>query len=498
MMRKNVFTKVIFAVMSFVMAGLTLLGCVGKGGDIDKPVTPPPLSEHVNQLPTAVYEYDDTKDYSVKRPDGVEAKNIFFDDFEQGILNDNWTLCDYGWEEGNNGLSTDNVSYTTDADVVEAEGATGGIVVLKSQGSFAADPTHRKRGSALISKPLFGAGLYEVRMKILPRMGACTAAWTYYNNVYSDPGYTNPQPDTIRYSEIDIEMPSAEHGFLKGLYTAYKYRISGTEVDNVTRRVDNDFPFNDGKWHNYAFEWRTEPGKAIVNWYIDGKLVSSIASHIPQYTAKYWVGNWFPMQWAGNPNFEEAYMYVDYVRITEYDEPNGTVTEVTSGGANNANLARNLGSSALPVNNYISNGKFLIAGNSGSTSALAWQTTGTVSRVTEGNIAYLMFDELSQATQVITAAYPTFKYELTASAQILSGGGKIRVFVDYMAGAIVVGREWMLSMPFDSEELSTKTMDLIVPAGTTAANTPNAIRIRIETEQGTEALIKDLKLTLKN
>lgn len=65
---------------------------------------------------------------------------------------------------------------------MENAGATGGIAVLRSYGDLQQDPSKRRQGSALITRQTFGPGKFEVRMKVLPRLGQCTAFWTYYSN----------------------------------------------------------------------------------------------------------------------------------------------------------------------------------------------------------------------------------------------------------------------------------------------------------------------------
>lgn len=131
--------------------------------------------------------------------DPVVSK-VFFDDFSNGVRSDVWQAKNETWGANNHGVSSNNVFYSTNRAKVAAAGAEGGIVVLRSFGDLQQDENLRRQGSALTSRDTFGPGKYEVRMKVLPRLGQCTAAWTYYN------GGGTTREDNV-YSEIDIEMP---------------------------------------------------------------------------------------------------------------------------------------------------------------------------------------------------------------------------------------------------------------------------------------------------
>ena len=203
---------------------------------------------------------------------------------------------------------------------MENAGATGGIAVLRSYGDLQQDPSKRRQGSALITRQTFGPGKFEVRMKVLPRLGQCTAFWTYYSN-------GGKTPETIKYSEIDIEMPM-EGSYRKWSGTSYERFIDWNILaDRQTVMADEltDGGLNDGQWHTYAFEWRTdaENGDRGVVWYRDGVKMGEAREFVPMYKAALWVGNWFPpdKSWVGVPDFEEAYMYVDWIRVTEYEDP---------------------------------------------------------------------------------------------------------------------------------------------------------------------------------
>lgn len=102
-------------------------------------------------------------------------KGTFYEDFSNGIDSDIWEVSSQKWGADNNGTSPDNVFYSTDETRVKNAGATGGIAVLRSYGDLQANRAKRRQGAALITRQTFGPGKYEVRMKVLPRLGQCTA-----------------------------------------------------------------------------------------------------------------------------------------------------------------------------------------------------------------------------------------------------------------------------------------------------------------------------------
>ena len=264
------------------------------------------------------------------------VSNVFYDDFENGITSDKWTSTDNGWGVNNNGVTSKNVMYSTDKERVEAEDATGGIVILKTTGDYAEDKNKRRQGAVIITRDDFGAGKYEARVRVLPREGQCTALWTYWNGT---PSATKLEDS--KYCEIDIELPE-KGDFRQMSGTTYEKYIDKKNMNQSSAKINfeqkgmGDFSLNDGKWHTLAFEWRTAENDTGIIWYVDGQTVLKHTTNIPVYTAPFWIGSHFPdlPAWIGVPNFDTAYMYVDWVRITEYDEPtidesNGSAGEFT-------------------------------------------------------------------------------------------------------------------------------------------------------------------------
>lgn len=461
------------------------------------------------------------------------VKSIFYSDFGGSEnVSENWSLVNYGW--GQNGVAKENVGYTRSPKVVNAMGATGGIVVLNSYGNYYKEAGRRGQGGVLISNRLFGPGKYEVRMKIVPRFGPCSTAWSYYTNSYAInnaaglPVYGHNTSENIQYHEIDIECPQIGNGFRGWGGVAYEEFYQNAEDLNekgegkTVNRSQSvgapcESPYNDGKWHTFAFDWRTtaydydaskgeNPGAVI--WYMDGKEVARTAKNTPYYPNQLWLGNWYPNNsedWLGVADFDEAYMYVDWVRITEYDDEyrttdksdgslikpdvNGCVAFSTSGG--NVNYGAN-----IPINNYISNGRFEIS--DGKDGVLGWFTENAVK---DGN--KLVFAGAGKAAQMIAAQYGGYEFHLEAKATTASGNCK--VYIEYIKGEYdgktnsnkkmtptVVGKSKEISFVPDGQ--LSQVLEFTLPENLGINN----FRVVIEAADGTVAEVTELKMYLKS
>ncbi len=404
----------------------------------------------------------------------------FYEDFATGVDTTRWEVSTQRWGSGV-GASPNNVFYSTDAEVVAASGAeSGGVLAMRTYGDYQKDSAKRRQGSLLVTRDTFGPGLFEVRIKVVPRVGQCSAMWTYWNG-----GGTTAE--TNRYSEIDIEMPMASD-YRKWGGTTYKKFVDWTSVvERGTVTTEKEDGVNDGQWHVWAFEWRTDDtnGDNAVVWYLDGKKQFEIRDYTPTYTASFWIGNWFPedLGWVGVPNFEEAYMYLDWVRITKYDDPvqTGLVRNTTPGGS-----AVDLGSDPLPVNQYVANPVFNQVDNN---TYVAWEKTGTV---TAGGTKPVVLSPEAKLTQIISAQYPGYSFDLKVDARITAGTGKLKAYVQYMFGPVSRGKSEEIL--FESAALSTKTLTFTIPKTVKATD----IRIVIETETGTTAEVSKVEMFKRN
>lgn len=267
---------------------------------------------------------------NVQLLEGIELDydNMLFDDFTGGVSKENWYIAKHSWgANGNGGVVPQNVNYTDD-----------GVLVLSGNGEYYTSGNvkgvgQRKdgtlTGAALISKFVTGAGRYEVKMKVLPRLGACSAFWTY--------AYDS---ETGGNHEIDIELPGGKSSsiisFQNVLNTNYiteqQNQSQDVNISSVTDGAINTL--NDGEWHTFGFDWYTvENGESAdsfgedvstgrVVYYIDGIVTAISDVFVPYYQVRLWLGVWFPNNagFVGTANFESDSMYVDWVRYTPFKD----------------------------------------------------------------------------------------------------------------------------------------------------------------------------------
>ncbi len=404
-------------------------------------------------------------------------KKTFYDDFKLGVRGEFWQGKNETWGANNHGTTPENVLYTTNRTKSAEFGAeSGGVVAIRSTGDLYPDESKRRQGGCLITTGTYGPGLYEVRMKVVPRLGQCTAAWTYYN------GGGTTKEDNI-YSEIDIEMPM-QGTYKKWAGTTYEYFVDwGILAERTTANVEDENGINDGKWHTYAFEWRTDEanGDKGVVWYQDGKKVAEARENVPKYKAAFNIGNWFPddKSWVGVPDFEEAFMYVDWVKITEYEDPSEN-----GGGAGGGGSAVNLGSKDIPMNDYVANGKFVSADGK---TVYGWGQNDGGEFAINGDSVTLNAGK--KVTQTISAQYKGYSFKLNADIAV-AGSGKCKVYVDYMNGAVKMGGSQKLEI--SAGDGGVKTLEFTIDK-----NNISSVRISVETEDGTTAEINDLSMFLK-
>ena len=123
-----------------------------------------------------------------------QAASAFYDDFtDRDYSASLWYVGNSKWGPSyNHGVRPENVLWND-----------SGIVTIKSYGKYYSDPAKNYQGGVLLSKDTYGPGRYEVKMKIVPRFGACTAFWTY---MYGSAPDLEGNELTDLNQEIDIEQ----------------------------------------------------------------------------------------------------------------------------------------------------------------------------------------------------------------------------------------------------------------------------------------------------
>ncbi len=250
------------------------------------------------------------------------AAGEFSDDFSNGLDASKWLIAKRQWggSNANGGVIPQNVSISGDG-VLSLIGNgdlyAGPLRGINKNGSLR--PDGKRTGACVVTKDYFASGRYEVRMKVLPHFGACSALWTFfYHETY--PGGPSGPCQVVNH-EIDIEQPgrpggaNSEFSFNMALCNTWEGENTG---EYTTNYVDFGCPQNDGQWHTYRFDWHTNPKK--VDFYVDGTLKNTCTTNVPTIAGRFWVGVWFPNGWAGAPDFDRDAMLVDWVRITPFNE----------------------------------------------------------------------------------------------------------------------------------------------------------------------------------
>ena len=362
------------------------------------------------------------------KPPVIEADGSFFDDFNSGIDQNLWFISEESWGGATNGQKAENVNYTADGQlVVTAHGRLYKGTIDGKDGS--------RTGGCLLTRHSIGPGSYEVRMKVLPRLGTCTAMWTYFN-------------DGPRNHEIDIEVPGNTETFKYSLFTNWL-----TVENNLSQNTIPDFYHNDGEWHTYRFEWHTEP--ACINYYVDDKLEICTTQKVPTAGAHFWVGAWLPKEWCGVPDFETAHMLVDYVKYTAYDEE----YEVTNTPYKYAAAPEKYPTAPieLPVNNYVANGNF-------DNDTFAWETSGAV-RIASGEDGdkMLCVDNGAQASQKISSIGGKLLYRITADGLTTAEKATLTIESLDRTGKRTLDTQ---TIEFTGKTFETKSLDITTPENT--------------------------------
>lgn len=295
---------------------------------------------------------------------------MFYDDFSTGLDPTKWLVPDKAWGGDNGGVYHTNVH----------RGTSGGIVLEGHGDTYSPDAAHagdprggRRVGAAIVTRSYYASGLYEVRAKVPPELGACTAFWPFHYIGYSngDAGYW-AEPSPIRNTEIDWEMPT---DYVTNTTTGQRSSISfnnqrennwggqwGGEGGESSLRNIRSTSIADGAFHTFGIRWKSGTNLAsglrtagTVEWLLDGTVVRTFTGqtfgqdNVPFRGARFWIGIWFPaagyhrltapgvytdsVGWTGDPNFHTARLEIQWVRITPiYQNRDQWVTETAPSG----------------------------------------------------------------------------------------------------------------------------------------------------------------------
>lgn len=264
-------------------------------------------------------------------PLSVSAESdIFYEDFSDNCLDtDKWLIAEKNWggtvtENGetvdyNGGVIAENVSVRDGELILTGYGNQyeGDVKGINRDGSRRTDG--KRCGGAVATRGYYASGSYEIRAKIAPELGCCSAMWTFeYEEDYSG--------DTLKITnhEIDIEFPgrdeSDDFSLSHALCTTWV-----TEDDYKTKSVFCGDQA-DGNYHTYRFDWHTGNDTEIprVEYYFDDVLTYTAYENIPTNESRFWLGLWFPKNWAGTPDFDMTTFIIDYVKITPFHESSDT------------------------------------------------------------------------------------------------------------------------------------------------------------------------------
>lgn len=257
-----------------------------------------------------------------------------FDDFTAKTLDaEKWRISrrQWGGEGANGGVVPENVSLRDGKCVLQGNGDRyiGPVCGCTRTGRL---DHGRRSGACIATKDYFASGSYEVRMKVAPRLGVCSSIWTFhYAEVGVGPGNsakeTGKRNGQIINHEIDIEIPGRptlefrDIGFDWALMNTWVGESGPESTIGHTKLPTSQA---DGQFHDYRIDWHTGGPQQppSVDFYIDEQKLRTIATTVPTRAGRFWIGVWFPRDWAGAPDFDTTEMVVDWVRITPFHEPN--------------------------------------------------------------------------------------------------------------------------------------------------------------------------------
>ncbi|VVO49773.1 hypothetical protein PS862_00250 [Pseudomonas fluorescens] len=223
-------------------------------------------------------------------------------------------------------------------------------------------------GGCVVTRDYFGPGSYRILCKPTTLPGACNAIWSFhyeegypgsvlFNRHLADGLHTaGNEVDgfyTVRNHEIDIEFPTAlktnpdqeDVAFTHARFNTWlgeqrnwdakspDYPTSDSNWAPVPDPeywseytddfVDHGVNLADGNFHELRYDWHLGDDPR-VEFYIDGVLMHTVRTHVPDIPGRYWAGLWFPSastHWAGRgADWALQTMCVKSIDITPFAE----------------------------------------------------------------------------------------------------------------------------------------------------------------------------------
>lgn len=326
-------------------------------------------SEETSVSQNGAEEFKVGDDYHKLENVEEDIVNGFYDGFDS-LEKKNWQVLKGYWGANNGGVSPENVSITEEGTLALSG---NGLYYSKNEiESFGQYKDGRKCGASLISNFKALPGHYEIKRKVHPRIGACTAFWTYGNRPVEGESENEN-------AEIDVELPggskSGKITYKKALYTNWVTEKASDSIEaDISETNQDTVAYNDNQWHTFGFDWYTDPGRVV--YFCDGKITNVSTTFVPTLAGRLWVGVWFPNGFTGNAAFERDYRFVDYIKYNPFkDQPYTDYDAIPSGSLSSApDSIYQKKPIKTPVSNKISNGDFEYAGKLDSSSSSAYDS----------------------------------------------------------------------------------------------------------------------------
>lgn len=249
----------------------------------------------------------------------ADPPDAFYDDFGLGAIDpDRWYAVRANFDSWH--------AYYSGGVVPENLYVRDGILHCEAHGDryagdvFGADESGRPRkdrvGACASTRGFFASGRYEVRARVAPVLGVCSAMWTL-------------SCGTNKNQEVAFQLPGRPAAANEDI--GFGYALCSAAVGEKNHEYQRKYaPLpqaqDDGAFHVYRFDWHTGDAAGTiaprVEFYVDGVLVATNDDHVPTRAARFRIGAWFPKGWAGTPDFDTRLLEIDWVRITPFHEEN--------------------------------------------------------------------------------------------------------------------------------------------------------------------------------